>query len=108
MRLHLATQAWQLNTVVIASLFIAMQVRQACDCSAIPKSTPVLQTQVVTCGGVEATPALQFPQPQVVRDYQALAIALPIALITILITAALVGVGVALCIRGSVRKKEPR
>ena len=70
-----------------------MQVRQPCDCSVKPKSTPTLQ----------------FPQSQVVRDYQALAIALPIALITILITVAIVGVGVALCIRGRVvRKKEPR
>ena len=107
-----------------------MQVRQPCDCSVIAKSTPVLQTQIETCGGVESTviphpvststvvietcggvestPALQFPQSQVVRDYQALAIALPIALITIVITAAIVGVGVALCIRGRVREKEPR
>ena len=69
----------------------------------------MLQTQVEICGGVESTPALQPPQSQVVRDYQALAIALPIALITILITVAIVGVGVALCIRGRVvREKEPR
>ena len=48
------------------------------------------------------------PQSQVVRDYQALAIALPIALITILITVAIVVVGLALCIRGRVKEKEPR
>ena len=62
---------------------------------------PVSTSTVVieTCGAL---------QTQVVRDYQALAIALPIALITILITAAIVGVGVALCIRGRVREKEPR
>jgi len=48
------------------------------------------------------------PESQVMKDCQALAIALPIALITILITVAIVGVGVALCIRGRVREKEPR
>ena len=48
------------------------------------------------------------PQSRVVRDYQALGIALPIALITILITTAIVGVGVALCIRGKIKEKEPR
>ena len=68
---------------------------------------PVSTVVIETCGGVEASPALQSPQSQVVRDYQALAIALPIALITILITAAIVVVGVALCIR-RVREKEPR
>ena len=59
-----------------------------------------------TCSQATGTGDLS-PQLQVVRDYQALAIALPIALITILITAAIVGVGVALCIR-RVRGKEPQ
>ena len=72
----------------------------------IPHPVSTSTVVIETCGGVESTPALQT---QVVRDYQALAIALPIALITILITVAIVGVGVALCIRGRVvREKEPR
>ena len=53
---------------------------------------------------IESTPALQLPQLQVVTDYQALAIVLPIALVTILIVAAIVGVGVVLCVRGTSRK----
>jgi len=55
---------------------------------------------------MESTPALQLPQLQVVTDYQALAIVLPIALVTILIVAAIVGVGVVLCVRGTSRKRS--
>lgn len=42
----------------------------------------------------------------VVRDYQALAIVLPIALLTIIINAALVGVGVFICVFLRKDKKE--
>ena len=90
--------------------YLATQVQQTSGCpSVIPHPVSTSTVVIETCGRVESTPALQPPQSQVVRDCQALAIALPIALITILITVAIVGVGVALCIRGRVvRKKEPR
>ena len=69
-----------------------------------PASTVIIET----CGGVESTPALQCPQSQVVRDYQALIIALPIALGTILVTAAIVGVGVILYVRRTAQEKKHR
>ena len=75
------------------------------SCSASTVTSTVTSTVVIeTCVGVESTPALQLPQLQVVRDYQALAIVLPIALVTVLITAAIVGVGVVLCVRGRSKK----
>lgn len=74
--------------------------------SVVPHPASTVATVSETCGGVESTPALQSPQSQVVRDNQALTIALPIAVGTILVTAAIVGVGVVLCVRGRAQEKQ--
>ena len=57
-----------------------------------------------TAAGDGATAA----QSMVVRDYQALAIVLPIALLTIIINAVLTGVGVYVCIFASRKNKDSK
>lgn len=89
--------------LTVRPVYIATQIQQPSACpSLIPPSrcAGAITSTVV----IESTPALQLPQLQVVTDYQALAIVLPIALVTILIVAAIVGVGVVLCVRGTSRK----
>jgi len=66
---------------------------------------------VNTCPSTPTSPPpagsedLGLPGAQVVRDYQALAIVLPIAMVTIPIIAVIVGVGMALFVRGRGRPR---
>ena len=62
-------------------------------------TTDISTTAATEEGGTAA-------QLMVVRDNQAVAIVLPIALLTIIINAAIVGVGVLLCILLNRRNKE--
>ena len=88
---------------------LASQITQpSSQSSVIPHPASTVATVSETCGGVESTPALQSTQSQVERDNQALTIALPIAMGTILVTAAVVGVGVVLCVKGRAQEKQHR
>ena len=90
--------------LTVRPVYIATQIQQP-NCLSFPGSLlHIVLVLLQVWFAIESTPALQLPQLQVVTDYQALAIVLPIALVTILIVAAIVGVGVVLCVRGTSRK----
>ena len=67
-----------------------------------PQTSPLPTTFSVSGNGGTAAESMTL----VVRDNQAVAIVLPIALLTIIINAAIVGVGVFLCMLLNRRNKE--
>lgn len=63
-------------------------------------ATPILATPIL------ATPILPTPVTVLVKDYQMLVIALPVAMVTILLVVGVVSIGVFLCLRS--RRKRWR
>jgi len=63
-----------------------------------PCAIPILATPTLATS-ILATPILPTPVTVVVKDYQMLVIALPVAMVTILLVVSVVSIGVFLCLR---------
>ena len=70
-----------------------------------PCAIPILATPILATS-ILATPILPTPVTVVVKDYQVLIIALPVAMVTILLVVSVVSIGVFLCLRS--RRKRWR